>query len=224
MTRPEQYPFISFEFDTRSLPSATWLDMGEAMSKCQHLAGVPLKPARAQEMASVYLARGVQATTAIEGNTLTETEVKQIVAKGTAHVGKSRQYQEREVQNVLAAITGIDLALGSGQTLPITRERLESLNFQILDGIPDEPHIVPGKLRTYNVRAGKYLAPQWQDVPDLTDRFVRWMAELRSAVVRGHLSRPCENASSTRCCRRCWHTCTSPGYTRSATATGGLHA
>lgn len=50
------------------------------MSRCQHLAGVPSKPARAQQMSAVYLARGVQATTAIE-NTLSEAEVQEIVAK-----------------------------------------------------------------------------------------------------------------------------------------------
>ncbi|OIN82278.1 Fic family protein [Mycobacterium malmoense] len=182
MTRPGQYPFISFEFDINRLTPDMWLDLGEAMSKCQHLAGAPLKPARADEMSAVYLARGVQATTAIEGNTLSEAEVKQIVAKGTAHVGKSRQYQEREVQNVLGAIYEMDEALRAGMRLPITRERLERLNFQILDGIPDEPQVVPGKLRKHNVSAGRYLAPRWQDVPELVDRFVRWLAELRSVV------------------------------------------
>lgn len=61
MTRPDQHPYISFEFDTKSLGADVWLSLGEAMSKCQHLAGVPLKPARAQQMSAVYLARGVQA-------------------------------------------------------------------------------------------------------------------------------------------------------------------
>lgn len=182
MTRPEQYPFIRFKFSTNLLTPSMWLDLGEAMSKCQHLAGVPLKPGRATEMSSVYLARGVQATTAIEGNTLSEAEVKQIVAVGTAHVGKSREYQEREVQNVLAAIRDIDDALRAGEKLPITRARLEKLNFQILDGIPDEPEVVPGQLRNHNVAAGRYRAPNWQEVPELVERFVRWLAELRSTV------------------------------------------
>jgi Fic family protein len=182
MVRPEQYQFISFEFDINRLTPDMWLDLGEAMSKCEHLAGVPLKPARADEMGAVYLARGVQATTAIEGNTLSEDEVKEIVAKGTAHVGKSRQYQEREIQNVLGAIYETDEALRAGMRLPITRERLERLNFQILDGIPDEPQVAPGKLREHNVSAGRYLAPRWQDVPELVERFVRWLAELRSVV------------------------------------------
>lgn len=182
MTGPEQHPYISFAFDTSKLGADMWLDLGEAMSKCQHLAGVPLKPARAVEMGAVYLARGVQATTAIEGNTLSESEVKQIVAQGTAHVGRSRQYQEREVQNVLGAISDMDEALRSGERLPITRERLEKLNFQILHGIPDEPEVIPGALRQHNVSAGRYLAPQWQDVPELLENFVRWLNELRGAV------------------------------------------
>lgn len=182
MTRLERYPFISFEFEAKRLTPDIWLNLGEAMSKCQHLAGVPLKPARAEEMGSVYLARGVQATTAIEGNTLSEAEVKQIIAKGSAHVGKSRQYQEREVRNVLEALGQIDTALQSGTKLPITLSWLERLNFQILDGIPDEPEVVPGKLREHNVTAGRYLAPHWQDVPDLVNRFVHWLAEIRSAT------------------------------------------
>lgn len=182
MNRPAQHPFICFDFSTARIPSDLWLALGEAMSKCQHLAGVPLKPARAQEMASVYLARGVQATTAIEGNTLTETEVKQIVEHGSAEVPKSREYLEREVKNVLGAIEQIDFALSQGATLPVTRELLEALNFQILDGIPDRPEVVPGKLRRHNVAVGTYRAPDYADVPELVDEFVEWLARLRSGV------------------------------------------
>ena len=69
MTTPDQRPYLSFSFDMRHLSPTVWLSLGEAMSKCQHLAGVPLKPHRAEDMAAIYLARGVQATTAIEGNT-----------------------------------------------------------------------------------------------------------------------------------------------------------
>lgn len=40
-----------------------------------HLAGALLKPETADEMNLVYLAKGAHATTAIEGNTLSEEEV-----------------------------------------------------------------------------------------------------------------------------------------------------
>ncbi|KAA1246995.1 hypothetical protein F0Q45_22870 [Mycobacterium simiae] len=129
---------VGARFDINLLTRDMWLDLCEAKSKCQHLTGVPLKPARADEMSAVYLARGGQATTAIAGSTLSEAEVKPIAAKGTAHVGKLRQYPKRQVQNVLGAIYGMDEALRAGRKLPITRERLKRLNFQVLGGIPDE--------------------------------------------------------------------------------------
>lgn len=182
MTTLEQFPFLTFNFNTESLGPATWLAFGEAMSKCQHLAGVPLKPGAAEELYGVYLARGIQATTAIEGNTLSDDEVKDIVSKGSAGVSESRSYLEREVQNVLAAIRDIDTAVRDGVRLPIDMERLCALNAQILDGIPDKPEVVPGKLREHNVAAGTYRAPDWQDVPELLSQFVQWLAKLRSQV------------------------------------------
>ncbi|MEV0109349.1 Fic family protein [Nocardia sp. NPDC050799] len=179
MTRPDRYPFIAFSYDTKGISADLWIAFGEAMSKCQHLAGAPLKPQAAEEMASVYLARGVQATTAIEGNTLSDSEVQEIVNKGSAGVSESRAYLEREVQNVIGAIRDIDHALQSGKRLPITVERLCELNAQILEGIPEQPEVEPGKLRKHNVHAGKYLAPAYSEVPYLLDRFVKWLEEMR---------------------------------------------
>jgi Fic family protein len=177
-----RHPFISFEFGSHALPPSAWYALGEAMSKCQHLAGVPLKPQAATELARVYLARGVAATTAIEGNTLSEDEVQRIVDRGSADVSQSRQYLQREVQNVLEAIREIDAALAAGARLPITVERLTYLNQKVLDGIPDKPEVIPGVIRQHDVTAGTYVAPHYPDVPALLDRFVRWLREMRSAV------------------------------------------
>ncbi|MEU0883668.1 Fic family protein [Lentzea sp. NPDC005914] len=179
---PERHPFITFEFETKTLSPHAWIALGEAMSKCQHLAGIPLKPIAAADLAAVYLARGVQATTAIEGNTLSEAEVQDIVRKGTADVSESRAYLEREAQNILGCIDEIDTALEQGQRLPIDVDRLLKLNAKILDGIPDKPEVVPGEFRQHNVSAGSYIAPHWQDVPGLTKRLVEWLDEHRSSV------------------------------------------
>jgi Fic family protein len=184
----DRHPFISFGFTTRSLPPEIWMSLGEAMSKCQHLAGVPLKPAAALNLASVYLARGVQATTAIEGNTLSDAEVKAIVAVGSAKVPESRAYLEREVQNVLRAVREIDDSLRDGARLPITADRLKYLNHVVLDGIPDKPEVQPGEFRQHSVAVGPYLAPPWESVVDLVERFVQWLNELRSTVTKD--SRP----------------------------------
>ena len=72
----------------------------EARSKCEHLAGVPLKPAVAQRLYIVTLVKGAVGTTAIEGNTLTEDQVLGII-EGSYKAPPSRQYQEQEVRNVI---------------------------------------------------------------------------------------------------------------------------
>jgi Fic family protein len=182
MTREEQFRYITFAYDTNQITPRMWLSLGEAMSKCQHLAGVPLKPAAAKAMKTISLIRGVQATTAIEGNTLSEEQVGKIVAKGTANVPPSQEYMQREVQNVLEAIREIDAALTSGRAIPITVNRLCELNGLVLDGIPVKPEVIPGKLRTHNVTVGTYLAPQASELPELAEHLTRWLRELRSQV------------------------------------------
>jgi len=180
----DRFPFLTFDFSAQKLTADMWFSLGEAMSKCQHLAGVPLKPGAARALSSVYLARGVGATTAIEGNTLSTEEVQRIVDEGSANVPESRTYLEREVQNVLAAILDIDSALRLGNRLPIDVARMCELNAQILQGIPDKPEVVPGALREHDVAAGSYLAPHWSDVPDLVARFVAWLATMRGDISR----------------------------------------
>jgi Fic family protein len=174
------HPFITFDFDMRTINAQTWLKLGEAMSKCQHLGGAPVKPGVAVELSAIYLARGVQATTAIEGNTLSAQEVLDVVQKGSAGVPQSQAYLEREVSNIATAIVEIDEALRRGERLPLTRERLCVLNFKVLDGIPDEPHVVPGVLRKHDVTVGAaYRPPHYTEMPELVDRFVKWLADVR---------------------------------------------
>ena len=55
------------------------MNLGEARSKCEHIAGVPLRPTVARELHQLYLAKGVLGTTAIEGNTLSEEQVRQLL-------------------------------------------------------------------------------------------------------------------------------------------------
>jgi len=76
-TFPQSHPWLTFSLDLSRAPWDFWIAAGESLSKCEHLAGVPLGPDAAKELMKVYLAKGALATTAIEGNTLTEHEVRQ---------------------------------------------------------------------------------------------------------------------------------------------------
>lgn len=171
------HPWITFELPKLACEWKTWLRFGEAHSKCQHLAGVPLKPLVAQSISRVYLVKGVHATTAIEGNTLSEEEVGEIVAGKRAVVPPSLEYQETEVRNVLNAVSVIDAAMEDGVRLPLTPGRICELNLRVLDGTELEPGVIPGRLREASVTVGqgRYRGAPAQDVRYLVDRLCEWL-------------------------------------------------
>src|SRR5680860_933902 len=75
----ETHSHVDFRLDLRPLGPGTWALLGEAKSQAQHIAGALVSPERADELMKVYLSKGVLATTAIEGNTLSEEEVRRIL-------------------------------------------------------------------------------------------------------------------------------------------------
>src|SRR6266536_1855830 len=88
--RPDQRSI--YRSETRwSVRSVRTRVKGSGPAKCQHIAGVPLRPETAGELYKVYLTKGVFGTTSIEGNTLTEAEVRARL-EGRLKLPKSREY------------------------------------------------------------------------------------------------------------------------------------
>ena len=85
----ETHPWLTFSVSLDQAPPEFWMLLGEIQSKCMHVAGVPLLPEIAHEFYSIYLAKGAQGTTAIEGNTLSEEEVLKRV-HGTLKLPESK--------------------------------------------------------------------------------------------------------------------------------------
>ena len=52
-TYERTHPWISFRFDFSRASAQLWLLLGEAQSKCEHIAGVPLRPNVAKELKDV---------------------------------------------------------------------------------------------------------------------------------------------------------------------------
>jgi Fic family protein len=121
------------ESNAHHIGAADWMNLGEARSKCDHLAGVPIHPAIAVELAKVHLIKGAVETAAIKGNTLTEAEVRSYVDE-KATVERSRQYQLVEVQNVLYAIQEIDKTVRDQTPMPLTVQRLLEINETFFTG------------------------------------------------------------------------------------------
>ena len=92
------HPWLRFmvRLDAATAPPDLWMLLGEAASKCDHIAGVPLKPETADRLHKLYLAKGVRATTAIEGNSLSEEEVIGRL-DGSLHLPPSKEYLGKEI-------------------------------------------------------------------------------------------------------------------------------
>jgi hypothetical protein len=123
----------------------------------------------------LYLAKGVAATTAIEGNTLSEAEVQKAV-EGKLVVPPSKQYLKQEVENIIAVCNQIGKQLEDA-SLPVpSPELLCSYNRQVLDKLPLDKDVTPGKLRTHSVLVGNvYRGAPAEDCTYLLERMCQWL-------------------------------------------------
>ena len=175
------HPWLNFELDLASIPAEAWVALGECASKCEHLSNTPLRPVVAERLHQLYLAKGVHATTAIEGNTLTEEQVRQRL-ENRLHLPASQDYLGQEVDNIIEACAGIGQAAKDGTIKPLSPGLLCKYNGLVLRKLPLDKGIVPGVLRGQgdvrtNVGVSAYRAPNYDDVPGLVDRLCRWLGQ-----------------------------------------------
>lgn len=168
------HPWITFSLDLRRAPWEFWLPAGEAVSKCEHLAGTPLQPETARELMTVYLSKAAHATTAIEGNTLTEKEVR-LRIEGKLRLPRSKEYLGVEVDNVVAACNGVLGSYVAGESAAVTPEMIKHFNEAVLRGLTLDEHIRPGELRAYSVGVADYRGAPADDLPELQRRLCDWL-------------------------------------------------
>lgn len=168
------HPHINFTVDLRLVSAASWVLLGEAKSKSQHVGRALLSPAAAAELLQVYLVKGMLATTAIEGNTLSEDEVRRILDR-TLELPPSREYLEREIENVLAAYNVARKELLDDPKLPFSVGRLCEYNRLILEGLDLEEGVMPGKIRQHSVVVGSYKAALAEDAEALLSQLCDWL-------------------------------------------------
>jgi len=172
------HPWITFSLDLGVLPAEAWILLGEARSKCDHVGSVPLKPAYAEILYGIYLAKGAQATTAIEGNTLTEDQVAKHI-KGELDLPLSKEYLRKEVDNIIKEANSIWNNVRketSEAAVRITPDEIEAFNAAVLDGLEVEDHVVPGKIReSVPVGVPGYRGAPAEDCGFLVEQLCNWL-------------------------------------------------
>lgn len=175
-TYERTHQWLKFDLNLQSVDAKAWMQLGEVRSKCEHIAGVPLRPEVASGFLRLYLARGVAATTAIEGNTLTPRQAALRIDGKPLEVAESKAYQVQELDNIIEAFnTIIGKELSDNSIRPVTPKRIKEFNHVVLKGLLLEPEVLPGQVRKHSVGVARYRGAPAEDCEYLLDRMCTWL-------------------------------------------------
>jgi Fic family protein len=171
------HPWITFRLDLQRITPRLWMLLGEAQSKADHIAGVPLLPDVAQDLHLLALAKGAHGTTAIEGNTLTEEQVLDML-EGKSDLPESLKYDEKEVQNIFDACNTLVDGTLDGSLSELSVDLICRLNEMVLKDTVLAEGVEPGKIRTHPVTVGnRYRGAPAEDCEYLLDRLFTQLNE-----------------------------------------------
>ena len=173
----QNYPHIPFQKNWR-LDEGTIFMLGQSESIVQAISSAPIKPEYRKLLLAVSLRKGAQATTAIEGNTLSEEEVARI--DEGEKLPPSKEYLQIEVRNVIDALNQIRTeVIAQDKTFILSCELIERFNHFVGKDLGEHFQGMPGKFRAsgHNVVVGTYRPPLGEDVAPLMLRFCEWMKE-----------------------------------------------
>lgn len=170
----ETHPWISFQLDLRRFDYTLWFQLGEVQAKCEQVAGVPLLPDVEDYLHQVFLAKGALATTAIEGNTLSEEDALGLV-RGELELPPSKEYLGNEIRNIVRACNNIPEGILSGDLAELTVDRIVELNALVLHDLPLREDVSPGIIREHDVGVGRYRGAPHQDCEHLLKKLCSWL-------------------------------------------------
>ena len=178
------HPWITFTIDLRPAAPRVWALLGQAVARCRQIAEAALPPLEAAEMYRLYLSRGARATTAIEGNTLSEAQVRARL-EGQLELPLSQEYLGREVDNILDACEAIWQEISSGRSPVLSAELLADYNRRVLAGLEDhlDEGVIPGEIPHHRVAVGGYQGAPRGDCAYLLDRLCAWLEQDHPAGV-----------------------------------------
>jgi Fic family protein len=181
------HPWINFKVDLREAPVELWVQIGEAQSRIDQLQGAPLKPELHEELHNAYLTRGVHASSAIEGNTLTVEQVRRRL-EGKLELPTSQARLGREIDNLLDGYNMVMRDVLEGLSTTVTPERIREFNRVVLDGLDLDAGMSPGEFRNRNGAAAGYSGVPWQEVEELVAHLCEWLGSDHFAAPSPELS------------------------------------
>jgi Fic family protein len=164
---------ISFTKRWELNPEILYL-LGQCDALMRAISETPIQPEHRQMLLTVSLIRGAQATTAIEGNTLTEEEIIKI--QEGKNLPPSRAYLQKEVENIIKALNFIlDELINNEKINMITSDLIRRFHRMVGEGLGEAFDAHPGEFRRTNVIVGGYRPPSFSEVPGLAEKLCAWL-------------------------------------------------
>ncbi|MBW1765995.1 MAG: Fic family protein [Deltaproteobacteria bacterium] len=169
----DQHEHISFRKEWEIGSDCAYM-LGECEAYVKALTDIPLKPEHRSQLLRVSLIKGAQATTAIEGNTLNEEEIKRI--EEGWKLPPSKEYLEIEVKNILEAFNKLLREIIYEDDIRIiTPELIKEFHSMIGKNLGEYLDAIPGKFREDSRVVGPYLAPDYRNIINLVEKLCRWL-------------------------------------------------
>jgi Fic family protein len=149
--------------------------LGQCYAYIQAINKTPIRPDYLQRMLKVSLNRGALATTAIEGNTLSESDLELI--QGGKNLPPSKKYLQQEVENILDAFNTIfDETLEGQARAVISPNLIKKFHAMVGKDIGGAFAASPGVFRTSNVIVGsQYRPPPFPQVEEKIQKLCSWL-------------------------------------------------
>lgn len=167
------YNHISFRREWEITVASVYM-LGECHALVHALTDIPLQPEYRQRLLNVSLRKGAQATTAIEGNTLSEEEIERL-QEGWS-LPPSKEYLQVEVNNILEAFNILLREIVTEDKVSIiTPDLIKDFHNMIGRGLGKHFDAIPGRFRDDRRHIGPYLAPEHKYVPELVSKLCVWL-------------------------------------------------
>ncbi|MEO8584370.1 MAG: Fic family protein [Flavitalea sp.] len=150
--------------------------MGQCISLLKAINDTPIMPQYYTELMHIALTKGAQATTAIEGNTLTDEDISKLQAGEKLPL--SVEYQGVEVTNILNAFhTILHETIYENKDQLISKELLLRFHKMVGQNLGEHFAAIPGHFRENDVIVGTYRCPDYRDVPQLIEQYCAFLQE-----------------------------------------------
>ncbi len=170
-----EYPHLMFRRHWE-LSAKSCLLLGQCEAYVKAINNTPILPHHYGELMKLALMKGAQATTAIEGNTLSDEEIQKIMDQHS--LPPSKEYQAIEVSNILDAFNFLlNEILSEGVEHKISIELLQRFHAMVGRNLGEHFAAIPGELRNSDVVVGRYRCPDYRDVPPLLEKLSIWLQQ-----------------------------------------------